>query len=219
MPPRALQPPDSARAVFGHALPLAQAYAALLASAGVDRGIIGPSEAERIWDRHLLNCAVLATLIPRSCLLADLGSGAGLPGIVLAMMRPMAQVVLVEPMARRTAFLMECVAELDLRNVTVQRARAEDLAGQVEADVVTARAVARLDRLAGLASGLARPGGLVLAIKGDAAAAELDQAKSVLDRLGATHVGVVSAGVGVIRQPTTVIRFRTAASSARRSVR
>jgi 16S rRNA (guanine527-N7)-methyltransferase len=216
MPPRTSPPPDSARVVFGSALPLAEAYAALLAGPGVERGLIGPSEAARIWDRHLLNCAVVARMIPRSCVVADLGSGAGLPGLVLAMMRPLAQVVLIEPMARRTAFLAECIAELGLTNVTVRRARAEDLAGQIGADVVTARAVARLDRLAGIASGLARPGGLVLAIKGDAAAEELDQAKPVLDRLGATNVGVTSVGAGVICQPTTVIRFRTGGAAPRR---
>jgi len=212
-------PPDSARAVFGSALPLAEAYAALLTGAGVERGLIGPREAARIWDRHLLNCAVVADLIPRSCLVADLGSGAGLPGIVLAIMRPQCQLLLIEPMARRTAFLTECAAELSLTNLTVRRARAEELAGQVGADVVTSRAVARLDRLAGYASGLARPGGLILAIKGDAAAAELDQAMPVLHRLGATNVGVISAGAGVISQPTTVIRFRARATGALRSVR
>jgi 16S rRNA (guanine527-N7)-methyltransferase len=195
---------------------LAEAYAALLAGPGVERGLIGPSEAARIWDRHLLNCAVVATLIPQSCVVADLGSGAGLPGLVLAIMRPLAQVVLVEPMARRTAFLAECIGELGLTNLTVRRARAEELAGQIGADIVISRAVARLDRLAGIASGLARPGGLILAIKGDAAAEELDQAKPVLDRLGATDVGVISVGAGVISQPTTVIRFRTGAGPVRR---
>jgi len=141
--------------------------------------------------------------------LADLGSGAGLPGLVLAILLPEIRVVLVEPMARRTSFLEECVGELGLGNVTVCRGRAEDLAGEIRADVVTARAVASLDRLAVLASGLARPGGLVLAIKGATAAAELEQARPVLRQLGATAAEIVTAGSGLVEQPATVVKFRT----------
>jgi len=128
---------------------------------------------------------------------------------VLAILLPHIRVVLVEPMARRTAFLEECVGELGLGNVAVCRARAEDLVGEIWADVVTARAVASLDRLAVLASGLARPGGLVLAIKGATAAAELERAWPVLRRLGATGAEVVTAGNGLVDQPATVVRFRT----------
>lgn len=202
-------PPEAARVIFGAALPTAVAYARMLAGPGVERGLIGPSEAARIWDRHLLNSAAVAELVPADCEIADLGSGAGLPGIVLAILRPGAHVVLVEPMARRTAFLAECVERLGLTNVTVRRSRAEDLAGQIEADLVTARAVARLDKLAGLAAGLAHPGGTVLAIKGAAALAELDRARSVLDGLGAWGAEVVMVGSGVLAEPTTVVRFRT----------
>ena len=190
-------------------LPVAQAYAELLAGPGVERGLIGPGETGRIWERHLLNCAVVAELIPASGLLVDLGSGAGLPGIVLAMLLPGVEVVLLEPMARRTIFLQECIEQLSLPNAQVRRARAEDLVGQVQADVVTARAVATLDRLAVLAAGLARPGGLVLAMKGAAAGQELEQAGPVLRGLGATRVALVEAGVGQVGQPTTVIRFTT----------
>ncbi|MHB1877399.1 MAG: 16S rRNA (guanine(527)-N(7))-methyltransferase RsmG, partial [Streptosporangiaceae bacterium] len=136
--------PAVARTVFGPALGVAEHYAQLLAGAGVERGLIGPAEAGRIWERHLLNCGVVAELVPHGGVLADLGSGAGLPGIVLAMLRPGTEVVLIEPMARRTAFLSECAAELGLANVRVERSRAEDLAGRLEADVVTARAVAPL---------------------------------------------------------------------------
>jgi len=132
-----------------------------------------------------------------------------LPGLVLAILLPDVRVVLVEPLARRTTFLRECVAELGLGNVQVRRARAEDLAGEIQADVVTSRAVARLDRLAVLASGLARPGGLVLAIKGAAAAEELASALPVLHRLGATDPEVVFAGAGLLDRPTIVVRFRT----------
>jgi 16S rRNA (guanine527-N7)-methyltransferase len=196
-------------------LPLARSYAELLAGAGVERGLIGPGEAGRIWPRHLLNCAVVAELVPQSCRLADLGSGAGLPGLVLAMMRPQAQVILVEPAARRTTFLLECVSELRLGNVEVKRGRAEEYAGRIEADVVVARAVAELGRLAVLAAGLARPGGLVLAMKGQAAGRELSEARPVLDRLGATDAEVIEVGreaVDLEGGAATVVRFRTAAS-------
>jgi 16S rRNA (guanine527-N7)-methyltransferase len=196
--------------VFGPALPKAQAYASMLAGAGVERGLLGPGEAARIWDRHLLNCAAVVGLVPVPARLADLGSGAGLPGIVLALLLPTAQVMLVEPMARRTAFLEECVRELALPNVSVLRGRAEDMAGQIGADVVTSRAVAPLERLAVLAAGLARPGGLVLAIKGAAAAAEVSRAGRVLDQIGATGVEVMTVGADLVSPPTTVVRFRTA---------
>jgi 16S rRNA (guanine527-N7)-methyltransferase len=180
----------------------------------VERGLVGPAEAGRIWERHLLNSAAVAELVPVPCVLVDLGSGAGLPGIVLAMLLPQAQVILLEPMARRTVFLQECVEELGLSNAQVRRGRAEELIGQIGADVVTSRAVAPLDRLAGLAVGLSRPGGLILAIKGASAAQELDQARPVLRRLGTTGAELVTAGRGRISPPATVIRF-TAGPAAR----
>lgn len=217
-------PPEAARLVFGPALATAEAYAALLVGPGVERGLLGPAEAERVWDRHLLNCAVVAELIPsapglipRAREIVDIGSGAGLPGIVLAMLLPDVNVVLVESMARRTAFLTECVNILGLANVDVKRGRAEEMAGRLAADVVTARAVARLDRLAVLAAGVARPGGLVLALKGAAAADELAEARPVLDQLGASDIGVVTAGEGVVSEPTTVVRFRTSLDGGRKA--
>jgi 16S rRNA (guanine(527)-N(7))-methyltransferase RsmG len=239
-------PPPVAGEVFGSKLEQVQIYAQLLATVGVERGLIGPAETQRLWDRHLLNSAVVAELIPATAVkpagtprsvgqptatvstmprwtysedeeptgsgrleLADLGSGAGLPGLVLAILLADVRVVLVEPMARRTTFLGECVGELGLGNVEVRRARAEDLVGEIRADVVTARAVASLDRLAVLASGLARPGGLVLAIKGATAGAELERARPVLRRLGATGAEVVTAGRDVLERPATVVRFLT----------
>src|SRR5581483_1625637 len=147
--------------MFGPAIGLAERYAALLAGPAVEQGLIGPRETARLWDRHLLNCAAVAELIPNGGLVIDLGSGAGLPGIVLAMLLPEAEVVLLEPLARRASFLDESVRQLGLGNARVCRGRAEDQAGQLAGDVVTARAVAPLDRLAGLALGLTRPGGLV----------------------------------------------------------
>lgn len=198
---------DAAETLFGPALARAQKYAELLVGAGVERGIVGPSEADRIWDRHLLNCGAVARLVPHKCSLVDLGSGAGLPGIVLAMLLPSARVTLLEPMARRVEFLQECVAELELDNAHVVRGRAEDLAGQLTADVVTARAVAPLDKLAGLGLGLLRPGGKLLAIKGAAAESELARALPVLARLGVTDARVVHAGSAEGGATATVVTF------------
>jgi 16S rRNA (guanine527-N7)-methyltransferase len=202
--------PAGAASVFGDAFPAAVRYAELLAGPGVERGVVGPAEAERIWDRHLLNCAAIARLIPHRCSLADIGSGAGLPGIVLALLVPGARVTLVEAMARRVAFLDECVAELGLANVEVLRARAEDLEGQLAMDVVTARAVAPLDRLAGLCVGLLRPGGKVVAIKGASAEAELARARPTLARLGVSDARIVEVGSAESSAAATVVVFTAA---------
>jgi 16S rRNA (guanine527-N7)-methyltransferase len=200
-------PPPVAAEIFGTAIGQAERYAGLLAGPGVERGLLGPGEAARLWDRHLLNCAVVAELVPSPCSLIDLGSGAGLPGIVLAMLLPDITVTLLEPMARRVAFLEECVQILDLANAEVRRGRAEDVTGQLAADVVTARAVAPLDKLAGLAIGLLKPGGVVLAIKGAGAAAEVSRARPELRRLGARDVEVLRAGSGRVDPAATVVRF------------
>jgi 16S rRNA (guanine527-N7)-methyltransferase len=198
--------PASAASVFGPALPTALAYASVLATRGVEQGLLGPREVPRLWDRHLLNCAVVAELIDPGCgTLIDVGSGAGLPGLILALLRPGTAVTLLEPMERRCRFLSECVGELGLANVTVLRGRAEDVT--VRADVVTARAVAPLPRLAGLAARLVRPGGMVLAIKGRTAAEELAAARPVLRRIGARDAAVVQAGHGKVDPATTVVRF------------
>ncbi len=199
-------PPPGAAAVFGPVLGSAETFARILATRGVEQGLIGPHEVPRLWDRHLLNCAVVAELIRDRCkTLVDIGSGAGLPGIVLAMVRPELDVTLLEPMERRCRFLSECVAELGLTNVTVLRGRAEDVV--LRADVATARAVAPLDRLSELAVRLVRPGGMVLAIKGRTAAEELKKARPVLRRIGARGAEVVSAGQGKVIPATTVVRF------------
>ena len=198
--------PASAASAFGPALPAAVAYAGILASRGVAYGLLGPREVPRLWDRHLLNCAVVAELIEqRRGTLVDLGSGAGLPGLVLAMVLPDTAVTLLEPMERRCRFLTECVTELGLANVSVLRGRAEDVT--IRTDVVTARAVAPLPRLAELAMGVVRPGGMVLAIKGRTAAEELKAAGSVLRRIGARDAQVVRAGHGKVVPATTVVQF------------
>ncbi|MBC7373722.1 MAG: 16S rRNA (guanine(527)-N(7))-methyltransferase RsmG [Frankiales bacterium] len=212
-------PPPEAADVFGPALPVLQAYAALLAGPGVERGLLGPREAPRLWERHLLNSAGLAELLVEGQTVADLGSGAGLPGIVLAAMRPDVTVVLVEPLLRRATFLEEVVAELALRTVVVRRARGEDLAGSLLVDTVVARAVAPLDRLAGWALPLLHPGGRLLALKGERADSELAGAGAALKAAGASASEIVTVGSGstearvvvVTRGEAAVGRGRTAA--------
>ena len=181
-------------------------FAGMLATRGVEHGLIGPHEVPRLWDRHLLNCAVVAELLPEAGELVDIGSGAGLPGVVLAMLRPGIRVVLLEPMLRRSAFLEECLTRLDLPNATVVRGRAEDMAGVMKADIATARAVAPLDRLAGWAAGLLRPGGEILAIKGQSAEQELAAAGPVLSRLRVRSAEVLRVGQGRVEPATTVVR-------------
>jgi len=186
--------PPAAEAVFGDRLPLVQRYVALLAGPGVERGLIGPRETPRLWERHVLNSAGLAELLDPGETVLDLGSGAGLPGLVLALRRTDIEVVLVEPLLRRATFLEEAVQELALERVTVRRARAEELAKKVSVDVVTARAVAPLDRLAGWSLPLLRDGGRLLALKGDRADAELASARPMLRKAGAGSAEVVTVG-------------------------
>lgn len=157
-------------------LPLATRYAELLATAGVERGLIGPREGPRLWDRHLLNCAILGQVIPRGAAVADLGSGAGLPGLVLAIARPDLDVTLVEPLERRTRFLLETVSDLGLSRVEVHRGRAESLHGGRRFDVVTARALAPLSRLLTWAMPLVAAEGILLAMKGRSLEEEISAA-------------------------------------------
>lgn len=188
--------PPAAHEAFGEFLPLAVRYVELLAGPGIDRGLLGPREVPRLWDRHLLNCVALINELAAQDDVGDVGSGAGLPGVVLGLRRPDVSVTLVEPLLRRTTFLEEVVAELGLGNVRVLRGRAEELAGSVLFDVVTARAVAPLERLAAWTLPLLRPGGRLLAMKGSAAADELRTAQPVLARLGGTAAEVVPVGSG-----------------------
>jgi 16S rRNA (guanine527-N7)-methyltransferase len=202
-------PPPAARAFFGAALPVVAAYAELLASDGVVRGLLGPREVSRLWDRHLLNCAVVAELVPAGARVEDVGSGAGLPGMVLAIARPDLRVTLVEPLLRRATFLDETVAALNLTNVTVVRQRAEERAlARPDADVVVARAVAPLERLAGWCLPLLKPGGVLLALKGSSAADELRDAGDAVRRMGGRQAEVVRVGLGVVDPTTTVVRVQ-----------
>ncbi|MCE0536853.1 16S rRNA (guanine(527)-N(7))-methyltransferase RsmG [Kineosporia rhizophila] len=198
----------AARTVFGPRLDLAHAYAQALATAGVERGLIGPREAERIWERHLLNCAVLQELIPADVEVGDVGSGAGLPGIPVAIARPDLTVYLIEPMLRRTTWLREIVAELELSNVEIIRGKAHIVAesGQ-HFDVVTSRAVAALPTLAEWSMPLVRKDGQLMAIKGDTAQEELTAAGEVLAAYGAASSEVVHCGEAVLGTPTTAVRI------------
>jgi 16S rRNA (guanine527-N7)-methyltransferase len=205
--PESLLP--AARVLFGDRLPLARRYAELLSTEGVVRGLIGPREAPRIWGRHVLNCAAMADLIEPDASVVDVGSGAGLPGIVLAVARPDLTLVLVEPLERRTVFLTEAVDQLGLRaRVSVVRGRAEELArsGQLSpADVVTARAVAPMDRLAAWCLPLAPVGGRLLALKGASAADEVTAHRDAIGRLGGGTPVIHECGNGLLDQPTTVV--------------
>ena len=202
--------PDSARGVFGSAgLPVAERYAELLATAGVLRGLIGPREVPRLWDRHLLNCAVLAEVVPDWATVCDLGTGAGLPGVVLAIVRPDLQVTLVEPLLRRTTFLDEVVAELGLAHCEVRRARAEQLHGTERFDVVTSRALAPMSRLLTWSMPLVAPKGALLAMKGSRATVEVAEAGEDLRRFGCAEPEVLQLGAGEptrLDPPTTVVR-------------
>ena len=187
------------------------AYAGILTGAGVERGLIGPREVPRLWERHLLNCAVVveptAGIVPAGSLVGDVGSGAGLPGLVWAVVRPDLRIVLIEPLLRRSTFLDEAVGELGLRDqVTVWRGRGEDAPGTISPlDVVTARAVAPLDRLLGWTTPLLRPGGTLALLKGSNAAEEVAQAQDTASSLGISDLRVEQVGGGIVDPPTTVV--------------
>jgi 16S rRNA (guanine527-N7)-methyltransferase len=223
--PRSPAAPESATIIFGDQAALAQRYADLLVDVGVEWGLLGPREVERIWDRHVLNCAAVAELLEAGERVVDIGSGAGLPGIPLAIAKPGLRVVLVESLLRRTEFLNMVVTELGL-DVEVVRGRAEDATVRQAVggcDAVTSRAVASLDKLARWSLPLLRPGGRMLAIKGERADDELRQHRRVLDRLGTTGARVMECGVSYLSPPArVVVAWRgepTRGSSRRRSSR
>lgn len=200
--------PDVARGVFGDRLAVAERYADFLADQGTLRGLIGPREVPRLWDRHLLNCAVVAEAVPQGARVADIGSGAGLPGVVLAIGRPDLEVTLIEPLLRRATFLQECVDMLGLPHVEVVRARAEEMRVKPGFDVVTSRAVAELSKLAAWSMPLVRPGGLFLPMKGASAEDELLLAEGALRRLGAADAEVWKVGVGVVDPLVNLVAVR-----------
>lgn len=196
--------PEVVRALFpSDRMGLVERYADLLATDGVVRGLIGPREVPRLWDRHVVNCALLATALPRDASVADIGSGAGLPGLVLAVARPDLRVTLVEPLLRRTTFLDEVVGALALDNVIVRRDRADALHGRQAFDVVTARAVAPLERLLGWCMPLVTPDGSLVAMKGDSAEDEIASARPVLEKLGCAEPTIEVLGADSDQVPQT----------------
>lgn len=198
----------AAETVFGDRLPLAERYVEHLATSGMERGLLGPREVPRLWGRHVLNCGVVAGLIAEGSEVADVGSGAGLPGLTFAIARPDLSVTLIEPLERRCIWLTEVTEDLGLSNVTVYRSRAEQAVGHVEADVVTARAVSALSNLAGLTIPLLGGAGEVLAIKGRSAAEEIEKAAKTIRKLGGKGTEVLTVGEDVLEEPTTVVRIR-----------
>lgn len=184
---------------WGFAVPALQRYEQRLATVGLERGLIGPREVERLWDRHIVNSAVLESCIPMGADVIDVGSGAGLPGIPLALVRPDLHITLLEPLLRRSVFLEETVLELDVQErVTVVRGRAEDK-GMPKAQIVTARAVAALDKLIGWCWPLVKPGGAIVALKGERASVEIEDAAPRLKKLG------LAATIRTVGNTTTVI--------------
>ncbi|MCF3138635.1 16S rRNA (guanine(527)-N(7))-methyltransferase RsmG [Paenarthrobacter sp. AR 02] len=198
---------EAAEKIFGERLDLAKRYVEHLATSGTERGLIGPREIPRLWSRHVLNCAVIESAIAMDSHVADVGSGAGLPGLCLAIARPDLELTLIEPLERRVIWLQEVVDDLGLDNVTVMRTRAELAVGLVDADVVTARAVSALTNLAGLTIPLLNGRGEVVAIKGRSAGEEIEKAKKVIRKLGGVETSVVVCGQELLEEPTTVVRI------------
>lgn len=198
----------AARTIFGDRLDLARRYTEHLASSGIVRGLIGPREAPRLWERHVLNCAAVESLIPRDAHVADVGSGAGLPGLCLAIARPDLSITLIEPLERRVTWLEEIVADLGLDNVRVLRARAEQAKDEVgPVDVVTARAVSALIGLVDITLPLLKGSGELLALKGRSAQDELRKASKKFNRYGVRSSEVVTVGEDLLEEPTTVVRL------------
>ncbi len=178
-----------------------------LATAGIERGILGPREVERIWDRHIANCAVVEQLIPQNASVIDVGSGAGLPGLALAIVRPDLKVGLIEPLLRRCEFLTEVIGDLALQDqVTVYRGKAQDHPA-LKADIVTGRAVAPLHKFLTWTSPLVKPTGQILAMKGSSAATEIEEAQN---QLTGKKAEIVQVGAGIVEPLTTVVRVSAA---------
>ena len=214
--------PPTATQVAGRRVGILSDFADLLATEGVTRGLIGPREVPRLWERHLVNCAVVAEAAPSGATVADVGSGAGLPGLVWAICRPDLQLTLIEPLLRRVTFLHEAIARLQLTNVEVVRARAEDLHGRRRFPVVTSRAVAPLDRLSTWCLPLVELGGRMVAMKGASAGEEIAAAVSCISRLGGAPPTLIEHAAGA-NAPRTwavhVVRLREGSAPTDRSSR
>ncbi|MCS5495375.1 16S rRNA (guanine(527)-N(7))-methyltransferase RsmG [Curtobacterium flaccumfaciens] len=198
--------PAAAVALFGDQIECARSFTNELAQRGEELGLIGPLELPRLWTRHILNSALLAPLLEARGRVADVGSGAGLPGLVLAIARPDVEFVLIEPMERRTDWLRAESDRLGLQNVTVLRGRAEDVADDVVVDQVTARAVSALSKLIPLTVPLVRSGGQLILMKGARVDEEIEKARKVILRKRLSDVEVLELGEGVVDETTRVFR-------------
>jgi len=205
--------PAAAATIFGERLALAERFAAILAGTGVSHGLIGPREVARLWDRHVLNCAVAHEAFPQGVSIIDVGSGAGLPGLALAVVRPDLHLHLVEPMLRRTTWLSTTVDELELDNVTVHRGRAEEFTGRLSAPWATARAVARIDKLARWTFPLLEDGGVLVALKGGQAATELEEERQTLTKLGMVDSAIRTYGAELLEVPTVTMELTVGAAA------
>lgn len=198
--------PPSAAQIFGNNIPLAEAYTAALIADGETLGLLGPREYPRIWSRHVLNSAVVAELVPAGVTVADVGSGAGLPGIPMAIAQPEAHFTLIEPMERRSDWLKEQVQKLGLTNVTVLRARAEEVGEAF--DIVTARAVKALPQLLQMCVPITKHGGEIIALKGEKAQLEIDDSRRLIKKLGIESFDIVFTGEQFLDEPTRVVRTK-----------
>jgi 16S rRNA (guanine527-N7)-methyltransferase len=198
--------PIEAAAVFGDRIDLARSYAAALVRDSDLLGLLGPREMPRLWSRHILNSAVVAELVPPGKTVCDIGSGAGLPGIPMAIVLPDTLFTLIEPMERRSDWLISVIDELGLKNVEVIRARAEEV-GEVF-DIATARAVSALPKLLRMCIPLVRHGGEILALKGSKAAEEIEEAKRIQKKLGVESFKIEFAGARLLSEPTLVVRTK-----------
>ena len=197
--------PESANAIFGPQIEKARAFAQKLANDSDDLGLLGPRELDKLWSRHILNSAVVAETVKAGDLVADVGSGAGLPGIPMAIVLPEAHFVLIEPMERRSNWMLEVIEDLGLNNVEVRRARAEEVL-DLTFDIVTARAVAALDKLLRLTVHLLKPGGSLIALKGSKAAEEIEAAKRLQKKLGIASLEIQICGEKFLAEPTSVVK-------------
>lgn len=204
--PAAEEEPAIASQIFGRRIGLARQFTADLVSFGESLGLIGPLEPPRMWSRHIVNSALVAPLIRSGSSVADVGSGAGLPGLVLAIVRPDAHFILIEPMERRVSWLSTEAARLELDNVTVVRARAEDVASSMQVDQLTARAVAALSKLLPLVVPLVVPGGELLLLKGANVDREVAGAEKTIKQLKLQSAEVATLGEGVVAEPTRIFR-------------
>jgi 16S rRNA (guanine527-N7)-methyltransferase len=197
--------PAAAVAIFGDQIDQARSFAQTLANDSDELGLLGPRELDKLWSRHILNSAVVAELVRPGDKVADVGSGAGLPGIPMAIARPDAEFVLIEPMERRSSWMLQVVEDLGLKNVRVLRSRAEDVTEQ-DFDIVTARAVAALDKLLKLCVPLLKPGGALIALKGSKAAEEITNSKKLEKKLGISSFEILVCGEKFLPEPTSVVK-------------